>query len=119
MDYPGTPSPVDRDDVESSVGPIRWVKRHSPRDLRRHLADPDAFLLHPVPLNPNAVERRLIRAITAGQDIRDLDLQEAQREFDESLVVTPSASAQVKRRIRAIAGPIYWKLRDIYRRAVP
>lgn len=114
--HPGSQVPPARD-IQSQESAIRWEKRHSPREICRHVDDPHAFLIHPVPMTRDAPERTFVLAIQRGGAV---DVGEYQHAFESSLVQgPPPRAATVAERTRTLATAVYGKLREEYMRVVP
>ncbi|MFN8473399.1 MAG: hypothetical protein U0822_14510 [Anaerolineae bacterium] len=91
---------------------IRYLVRHSPSDVRRWLSDPSVFLLHPITMDMDAPERRLIRALRDGQTV---DYPRLQEEFDAYQEAPPAH----KRWQLSVLKPVFARLHNAYLRVVP
>lgn len=91
---------------------IRYRKRHSPHEIRAYLGDPDVFFIHPVPVDMDAPERRLLAALRDGTRV---DFDEFQAAFDSDKVELP-----LYLRLRSsLVTPVLSKLHDAYLWMVP
>jgi hypothetical protein len=96
-----------------SVGTaVRYLKRHSPADIRDYLADPDVFFIHPVTMRLDAPERRFIRSLREGQPVDYLALQQEFNAFKVTL--SPGKRARM-----SLASPVLSLLKDAYLRLAP
>ena len=97
---------------ETMENAVRYLKRHSPRDIRGWLADPDVYFIHPITMEMDAPERRLIRDLAHGQRV---DFDAYQRAFETYQAAPPSH----KRWRNTLVMPALSKLYNAYLRVLP
>jgi hypothetical protein len=91
---------------------VRYLRRHSAQEMQRWVNNPDVFFVHPITMQLDAPERRLVRALRNGQA---LDLTGYQAAFDQYNVGPPLH----KRLRQSMMTPILSNLHTAYLRIVP
>jgi hypothetical protein len=91
---------------------VRYLKRHSVDDIQGWLNDPNVFFIHPVTMEMDAPERRLIRALRDGCAI---DFAAFEPAFDGYQPPPP----RHKRWRQSSITPLISRLYDTYLRVMP
>lgn len=91
---------------------IRFIGYQTPTEIMRYRDDPDVFMIHPVTMEVDSAERKLVRALRSGESV---DVAAAQAAFSES-----HPPLALRKRLRASAlGPAMASVKDVYLRLVP